>query len=264
MVIANTTHNGIIASGYEFERHDPAATPYWPPLRLPGQYHDEETDLNQNWNRFHDPNGGRYWEPEPYWLMPAKVIAAARAGMPWPVYGYANDNPVAYLDSSGFAVVNVLNSDRTDLALAQCMAAPGCAAALEYLQSSPIVFRLLDQALDKRSPGDVSPAQTGGEGHEHRGCQPTTGTVDIQLDFDQVEANERARLRGSPPVDENGNPDWTPSTHVGTLAHEFFHAEKYVPGTAWGSPNSPEEERAADFIDTWVQGQLQGRGITPY
>jgi RHS repeat-associated protein len=99
--VSDTAHNGIVASAYEYERHDPAAVAYWPPLRLPGQYHDEETDLNQNWNRFYDPNGGRYWEPEPYWLMPSKVVASARAGMPWPVYGYAGNNPIGLTDSDG-------------------------------------------------------------------------------------------------------------------------------------------------------------------
>ena len=34
-------------------------------MSFQGQYHDAETDLFQNWNRFCDPAIGWYLEPEP-------------------------------------------------------------------------------------------------------------------------------------------------------------------------------------------------------
>jgi hypothetical protein len=39
---------------YEYLRYQNTASPYWTPLRFPGQYYDFETDLAQNWNRFYD------------------------------------------------------------------------------------------------------------------------------------------------------------------------------------------------------------------
>jgi RHS repeat-associated protein len=38
------------------------------PLRLPGQYHDEETGLHDNYLRTYDPRQGRYLEPDPLGL----------------------------------------------------------------------------------------------------------------------------------------------------------------------------------------------------
>ena len=46
---------------------DGAATP----LRFPGQYHDPETGLHYNHNRYYDPVTGRYLTPDPLGLAPA-------------------------------------------------------------------------------------------------------------------------------------------------------------------------------------------------
>jgi len=41
------------------------------PLRFPGQYHDEETGLHYNCQRYYDPATGRYLTPDPLGLRPA-------------------------------------------------------------------------------------------------------------------------------------------------------------------------------------------------
>ncbi|WP_031479179.1 RHS repeat-associated core domain-containing protein [Streptomyces bicolor] len=47
-----------------------AATAYTP-LRYPGQYFDPETGLHYNFNRYYDPDLGRYTTPDPLGLAPA-------------------------------------------------------------------------------------------------------------------------------------------------------------------------------------------------
>jgi RHS repeat-associated protein len=41
------------------------------PLRFPGQYHDAETGLHYNFQRYYDPAAGRYQSPDPLGLAPA-------------------------------------------------------------------------------------------------------------------------------------------------------------------------------------------------
>ncbi|MGI5231343.1 DUF6531 domain-containing protein [Actinoallomurus sp. CA-142502] len=61
------------------------------PLRFPGQYHDAETGLHYNFQRYYDPAGGRYQSPDPLGLAPA----------PDP-YAYAV-NPTLRIDPLGLA-----------------------------------------------------------------------------------------------------------------------------------------------------------------
>ena len=60
------------------------------PLRLPGQYADAETGLHQNWWRDYDPSLGRYLQADPIGLAGGASL-----------YGYANANPVLYVDRDG-------------------------------------------------------------------------------------------------------------------------------------------------------------------
>jgi RHS repeat-associated protein len=62
---ANTTSQGVVLEGYEYQRYQTGAQSFWTPLRFPGQYYDAETDLFKNWNRYYDPSIGRYLQPEP-------------------------------------------------------------------------------------------------------------------------------------------------------------------------------------------------------
>jgi RHS repeat-associated protein len=59
------------------------------PLRFPGQYHDAETGLYYNYERYYDPDTGRYNTPDPLGLDPAPNH-----------HGYVA-NPVSHLDPLG-------------------------------------------------------------------------------------------------------------------------------------------------------------------
>ncbi|WP_309897492.1 RHS repeat-associated core domain-containing protein [Archangium sp.] len=84
---------GVVLEGYEYQRYQAGAQPFWTPLRFPGQYHDTETGLFENWNRFYDPSTGRYLQPEP--LLAATSVAL-------PVYAYSLNNPLGFVDPTGF------------------------------------------------------------------------------------------------------------------------------------------------------------------
>jgi RHS repeat-associated protein len=59
-------------------------------LRFPGQYYDTETGIDYNYFRDYDPSIGRYVESDPIGL---------RGGIN--TYGYANGDPLAYVDPTG-------------------------------------------------------------------------------------------------------------------------------------------------------------------
>ncbi len=76
-------------------------TPFWTPLRFPGQYYDAESDLHYNGYRFYDPAGPGYLQPEPILRSPYSHVAYAYAGVSLPAYAYAGNNPVHYVDLDG-------------------------------------------------------------------------------------------------------------------------------------------------------------------
>ena len=92
---------GIRAREYEYQRYEQGAWPLWTPLRFPGQYHDAETDLFENRNRYYAPDIGAYLQPEPMLADPKFVRAMAESGHSLPVYAYANNNPIYYVDRNG-------------------------------------------------------------------------------------------------------------------------------------------------------------------
>lgn len=92
---------GAIVDAYEYQRFETGTTAFWTPLRLPGQYYDPETDLFENWNRYYDPNIGRYLQPEPLLLGPSRIKSAVLEGRGFPAYAFVLNNPMFFIDPTG-------------------------------------------------------------------------------------------------------------------------------------------------------------------
>ena len=62
-------------------------------LRFPGQYYDAETGLHYNWNRYYDPEAGRYTQTDPIGFEGGDVN----------LYGYVGGKSVNFIDPLGLA-----------------------------------------------------------------------------------------------------------------------------------------------------------------
>ncbi|QSQ26145.1 hypothetical protein JY651_14955 [Pyxidicoccus parkwayensis] len=98
---------GVLMQAYEYRRFESGASPFWIPLRLAGQYYDEELDLFEEWNRTYDPTSGRYFQPDPRLLDPEFAAWSALQGIGPNVYGYANHNPVGGVVRDGASGVSL-------------------------------------------------------------------------------------------------------------------------------------------------------------
>lgn len=95
---------GVSMAAYEYKRYQTGAQPFWTPLRFPGQYHDAETDLFENWNRYYDPSIGRYLQSEPLLQKPAAIALRALMGRTMSAYEYAGNNPINNYDPTGLDI----------------------------------------------------------------------------------------------------------------------------------------------------------------
>lgn len=69
-------------------------------LRLPGQYADSESGLYYNWQRYYDPNTGRYISSDPIGLAGG-----------FNRYAYVEGNPVGWVDPSGLNAGTVVGAE---------------------------------------------------------------------------------------------------------------------------------------------------------
>lgn len=137
-------YTGPVLRKYEYRRYQEGTSPNWTPLRFPGQYHDAETDLHENWHRYYDPVTGRYLQPEPMHADSKWVLAQIAAAAIMPTYAYANNNPVHFIDRRG-----------KDIQLLDLAGALAFASMIQngkglkwigYLRSSPNLFRIFGSA----------------------------------------------------------------------------------------------------------------------
>nr|WP_320192686.1 right-handed parallel beta-helix repeat-containing protein [uncultured Desulfobacter sp.] len=66
-------------------------------LRFPGQYYDVNTGLYYNWNRYYDPDTGRYLTPDP-----VKIVGLVN------LYIYVYSNPGRYIDPNGGDLIDLI------------------------------------------------------------------------------------------------------------------------------------------------------------
>jgi RHS repeat-associated protein len=248
----DSSGDGAVLDSFEYERvTDGVYARYFPPLRFPGQYYDEESDLHENHNRYYDPGGGRYLSPEPLLQSPAYVRRTAQAGMSVPTYAYAANNPLKYVDRDGRIVtLGSSASWRTLDALAALMSTSKGRFLFDALERSPHTFELQDVPLVGRTyawtRGDL--AKPNGK---IGGC--TTYTIPIQFDWAQFTGFARLNRRLN-------------YTDMGLVAHEFGHALGYIPleisgDLAWPdtfAPTSEREEARAEYWQDAVDG-MPGR-----
>jgi RHS repeat-associated protein len=89
------------SDAFEWRAWEDGAEQFHTRIRFPGQCHDAETDLCENWHRYYDPFNGRYLSPEPLLQDPLCVLGEHLAGFITPSYAYARNNPVAFVDFDG-------------------------------------------------------------------------------------------------------------------------------------------------------------------
>ncbi|MEW5741264.1 MAG: RHS repeat-associated core domain-containing protein [Myxococcota bacterium] len=104
---------GVTVGSYEYRRFETGASPWWVPLRFPGQYADAETGLFENWNRFYDPSTGRYSASDPYASNPKYTRDTSAASL-WSTYGYASQNPLVIVDPTGLKSIILVGGGLVD------------------------------------------------------------------------------------------------------------------------------------------------------
>lgn len=106
--VGNTASYGLDTEAVEIRVKESAAQWWFPNLRFPGQYFDEETELVSNGARFMDPSTGTFTGPEPFLQDPRFAALMAQQGLTTPTYAYAVNNPINYTDPDGRFVLPLI------------------------------------------------------------------------------------------------------------------------------------------------------------
>jgi RHS repeat-associated protein len=193
---------GVSIDSFEYERTEVGvALAAKVPVRFPGQYFDEETELHENWNRLYSPLIGQYLSPDPLLGSPSYVEGEAQAGAGVSVYAYAANNPLVYADSTGLSVA----IDATDTELwAQAW------RELVAAMNDPVVGKdVTAMVMDPNFTGYIWPGEipTNGAGGL---TQPIEGSLDNDM---QVPL----------PLKGDRNLDGLPMTFKSNFWHELGH-----------------------------------------
>lgn len=88
--------------------------------------------------------------PEPLLQSPMYVRRMAQSGMSVPTYGYGLNNPLRYVDPTGWGAVNVSGPGWFDGAVSAYLASPAGAAVAATIAASPLDVNISMGALDQR------------------------------------------------------------------------------------------------------------------
>lgn len=229
-----------VLQGFEYDRRNSNAK-YFPPMRFPGQYFDEETDLHENWNRFYDPATGSYTTTEPLLQSPTYLRAMAQGGVSVPPYAYAGSNPLRYLDATGAFIELDPAIDRysaldVELQLADITSTNGKASrGVKQLR------RDRKKGVTIRTKPDNWTFGAGGTTSHPR--RDASGRLSCEVNYSAAGHYQSLRARGS-------NADVYALSPAALLAHELGHAY----GELYGSEKGDSQE-AVDWETEMRPGQ---------
>lgn len=235
----NSADYGVDIEAYEIRAKEAGTTWAWTPLRFPGQYYDQETDLHENWNRYYDPSTGRYLSPEPLLQVPRFLKTMARNGTPSPTYAYAANNPIGVIDSDGRKFVNLTPAER--LLIDQLMLDPNIGRDVAKMDSRTDI----EISLSERPCSEMLPAG-GGDTSLELGPRGGVDKYFVKYNFSAANATASAYFG-------------MPQTPLQLIAHELGHVSAYLDGIG---PGPASNIRALDWENT-IRGWPQ-RGAHNY